>query len=242
MPVIAMTHEIGTQGDVIAAMLAQRLGIEFADQLFLEDRIVDRLHACKPLLGYDDVAREQPAVSRVVQTRDGRLDVTQDVAQSLVARVAVEEIRELAAYGNVLLKGWGAPAVLRTCADIFRMRITAPMDVRIQGLAARTGCCDERALRSMIETSDASLAGTLEPALGPGWRTGDDYHLVLGMQASTVEDAVVLLVDYIDAVTRCDRDLAGSAVRPRRTRFGAFGLAAGTDMESIFRAEQMLFG
>ena len=244
MPVIAMTHEIGSLGDCVAARLAVRLGIEFADQLFLEDRIVDRLECCKSLFSHHGIDRRQLVAGR----RDfGRVRPAQDprcrdVASSVIARLAMDEIRELAAYGNVLLKGWGAPTVLRNCPHIFRIRVTAPIDVRLAIMAARAGSCDERALRNTIETSDACLAGNLEPALGPGWRTGDDYHLVLGMQALTADDAVTLLADYVKAAIRRDQHLLEAPVMPRRVTTWDAAKSPGSDLASISRAEQVLFG
>ena len=230
MPVIAMTHEIGTLGEEVAAELALRLDVEFADQLFLQDRIVDRLAGGKALF-----TDRQP-----LQPRPEPHDRSLQVDERCLARCAEDEVRELAAYGNVLVRGWGAPTILRGCPHIFRVRVTAPIDARLANLRAASRSQGTAALRRQIESSDACLASNLEPMFGPGWRAGDIYHLVLGMHKLSVSDAVDLIAAYIEVAVRQDEDLFEQPTCCRHAPRDAGFVVA--DPASIARAEQALFG
>ena len=183
MTVIAMTYEIGTQGRQIASELAVRLGIDFADDQFLERRIADRLMHGKGRVG-----------TWAQQARN--------VDDWTLARRATDEIMELSAYGNVLIRGWGAASLLRGKAHVIRVRVCAPASFRLRVLAERYPAQDDAALRWLIKHSDACLASNLEPVLGPDWQSDDLYHLKIDAQEMPVSSSVDVLERLIEARTR----------------------------------------
>ena len=189
MTVIAMTHETGTQGREIAARLAQRLGVDFADEHFLGQRIADRLVRDK---GHFPSGLDQVSVLG---------DCLRIVGRGLRS-CAAEEIMELAAYDNILMRGWGAASLLADTPNTFCIRLYAPMRARLRVIAARKPAADARALQDLIEQSDASLSSNLEPVLGADWRTAKHYHLVLNTELQSVDASVDRIACVIDAATR----------------------------------------
>lgn len=192
MTVIAMTHEIGTFGQEIASQLASHIGIDYADQQFLEERIADRS------------ARDKGRCANQSDSA-GHFDRHLQVDGRRLARHASDEIDELAAYGRILIRGWGAASLLRGNPHIIRIRVWAPMSFRLRVMAARDPTREKEALRRLIESSDACLASNLEPVMGPDWRSSAWYHIVLGTHLVSVDEGVAQLVRFITAATAQDR-------------------------------------
>lgn len=219
MPVIAMSTEIGTLGDEVAAKLAKRLDIDYADRAFLESRIFDRWNGHKARSGFTPQApKSHEAACGSATHRSGPLGWVSAITDPLtsdeqrdLAYAAETEISELAAYGNIVFRGWGASAVLHSRVGIFRMRVTASMVMRQRMIGARLTGSDEVAVRRLIETSDRALSTNLEPVLGPGWRCTDGYHVVLDMGGYAVDEAVDVLFDHVTAAIKGieDDDLEG---------------------------------
>lgn len=236
MPVIALTHEIGTFGWQIAAMIATHLGLDFADQDFLEGRIANR-----------SMSEEHPA-GCPHDAADG-LGRSLAVDNWSLARHAEDEIRELAAYGNVVVRGWGAPSLLRDTPHVLRVRVVAPPCFRVGVLAAHHPTQSEAELLRLIDGSDTCLASNLEPVLGPEWRSGDFYHLTIGTHEVPIADAVRRIekliwtgFEHLQTVTRKPLRRSRRARRPEIRRIVGASSSQGTiDRSSIARAEQLLF-
>lgn len=236
MSVIAMTHEIGTLGRQIASRLAQRLGVDFADEPFLKHRIADRLARDK---GSSACGSENGAgFDHCLRVDDRRL-----------ARHAADEISELAAYGHIVMRGWGAASLLRDNPHVIRIRALAPMSFRLRVLATRERTRDEGSLRRLIEDSDSCLASNLQPVLGPDWRTGKFYHVMLCTHLLPVDDSVEQLVRFITAKSgRPSRSFQGVVARgltdrPTGTRSRERPAQISViDHATIAKAEQLLYG
>jgi cytidylate kinase len=184
MTVIAMTHEIGTFGQQVASQLALRIGVDYADQQFLEQRIADRS------------ARDK-GLSACGCTSGTNFDSHLQVDGRRLARHARDEIGELAAYGHILMQGWGAASLLRDNPHIFRIRVWAPMSFRLRVMADREPTRNEGSLRRQIERSDTCLASNMQPVLGPDWQSAEFYHVVLGTHVMPVDDCVAQLERFI---------------------------------------------
>lgn len=195
MTVIAMTYETGTHGRQIATKVAASLGILLADRHYLRERLIDRLEnrRLQGGCGLEEVA----AFNHAHSIDDRRL-----------ARLAEEEVREHTAYGNVLLRGWGAASLLRDMAYVVRVRVWAPLDYRLQILSERNPGLSRGALLQAIAESDSCLSSNLEPVLGPVWRTDDIYHLTLNTETLTVPDAASRIEQLVVSKLKpaaCDR-------------------------------------
>ena len=78
------------------------------------------------------------------------------IGSKRLARYTAEEVLELAARGNVLIRGWGACVILRDVPQVARIRVCAPMEMRERAVMGRSGLSDLAAARREIERNDAA--------------------------------------------------------------------------------------
>lgn len=233
MTVIAMPLEIGTLGRQITRGLAHRLNVELADSSFLGQRIADRLS--QPRARFDRSSGNLGAFADCLEVDD-----------KVLGRAADEEIRELAAYGNIIMRGWGATSILRDNPHVLRLRVTAPLEVRIERLGRHEGIRDRDVLARMIEDADRCLATNLEPVKGPVWREPEIYHLSLATHGMSVGAIVDQLAAYVLAATKPGRPGLYSMSRVRRIRpmpapRRPRRKGEDFDLVSLSRAERTLF-
>ena len=100
MTVIAMTREIGSLGNDVAAGLAARLGLRMFRSEIVASTVAERLGV------------ETGAVLRYVEG-SASLRERWQIDRRKLFRYTAEEILRLAQQGNVLIKGWGAATLLR---------------------------------------------------------------------------------------------------------------------------------
>ena len=182
MAVIAMTREMGTLGRDVAKGLAERLGLEVVHHELVENDIATRSG-----LRESEVRRFLGGeASFIGQWRMDRKRLSHFTAQ---------EILELAARDNVLIRGWGATYLLREVPHVVCVRICAPMDFRTRVLMVRLGIGDADAARREIEKSDAAHNGTMQRLFGADWTDATLY-------AAALNTARVPPADCVDHVVR----------------------------------------
>lgn len=142
MTIIAIDGGIGTFGQEIATRLSNQLGIELCDAPDLEEKLLDRLIA-------DQLVPDMPGPTRVDFSRALHVPVGR------WCRLVSDEILERAAYGNVVIRGWGAAALLGRYSHVCRVRITASFEDRMLRLAEHHASASRDQLRQAIESSDA---------------------------------------------------------------------------------------
>lgn len=177
MPVIAMTHELGTQGGEIAIGLAERLGLEIIHHELIEHDIAER------------TGQPDTVVHRMLE---GELSLLERLKASRkrIARITALEILEIAAKGNALIRGWGATYLLRSIPHVVCVRVCAPMQFRQQVVMERIGLANLIAAKSEIERSDASHNGVMHRLFGIDWRDPALYAIALNTARVPVADCV----------------------------------------------------
>ena len=124
MTVIAMTREMGTRGSEVAAGVAERLGLSIIHHEIVEHDIAER------------TGMAEGAVHRILE---GEASIVERwrLDRKRMSRCTAQEILELAAKGNVLIRGWGATYLLRTIPQALCVRICARMPFREKILMRR---------------------------------------------------------------------------------------------------------
>lgn len=200
MTVIALHGGIGSHGEAIAAGLADELGLVLCDAVDMEAKLLDRLIP-NPAWPCGSVPR--------------RVDISAATGLSLNrwCQLVAEEIQELAAYGNVLIIGWGAAALLGKYPQISRVRVTASHDVRIRRLAAH----HPRASRAQLDQAIAS-ADAIDDFYLNWFGGGRDVSTLFGLHhdtsAQTVAASVTTILAAIgrSAGSACARRSASAAM------------------------------
>jgi cytidylate kinase len=179
MTIVAISREMGSQGYEVAAAVAKALGFAYVDREIL-------LHAAR----VQDVPE-----AKIVDIADRRL--------SLWERFDEEKRRYLtfieAAYyafaekGNLVTAGRGGPFFLREVTHALRVRIMAPVEVRVRRVMARDKL-DHQMAKAKVKDYDRELAGRIEYLFGVDWSLPEHYDIVLNTEADTFPFYVDLLV------------------------------------------------
>lgn len=180
MTVIAMTREMGSLGKDVAAGLAEELGIDIVHHELIEHHLAERL------------ALGESAVHRFLEGQ-ASLWERWNIDSNRMSRYTADEVLQLAARGNVLIRGWGAAQLLREVSHVMCVRICAPMSKRIAVMMERLGVGDEQAVRREIERNDSAHSRTVQRQFDGDWRDAENYDIVLNTGFLPVETCVAQL-------------------------------------------------
>ena len=174
MPVITLSRELGSRGDDVAMIAAERLGL----------RLVGR-----ELINRAARAAGAPEVALAEIDELGLLGVKPSpAAVRLYTQKVAEVIRELAARGNLLVVGRGGQVVLAGEPGVLHVRVIAPRPMRLQLVQERCRVTLEAAA-ARIDASDKARAAYLRRYYGVRWDAANLYTLVLNMAQLSVEAA-----------------------------------------------------
>lgn len=176
MPVIAMTHEMGSLARDVAIELASRMGLRSL-QHEVGDQIAERLHVPKSLIR---------------RLREGKVGFLEKLRtdESAEAVFAAEEVLTIASEGNVVIRGWGATCLLRPVPHIPCIRITRSVENRVRWLMEHVELDDTEAALHEIHRSDSAHAARMHERFGVTWGDPALYDLTLNTDRLTIESCV----------------------------------------------------
>ena len=177
MIVIAMTNELGTLSKAVADQLAERLGVVHVLHHNETRDFGQRIPRAK------DAGRE-PAEGNVI--RPSRFRGDRPALRQSLAR----EVLEIAAHGNVLIRGCCAPAILRDVGHVLRVRVAAPMQLRAPVVMRSFDTRDEPAAAKLIRQADARYADLIEDCFGVNVKSPCLYDVTLNTERLTVDECV----------------------------------------------------
>ena len=186
MAVIAMTREMGTLGKEVVAGLAERLGLEVIQHGLVEHNIAENAG-----LPENEVHRFLEGEASLLER--WRMD------RRRMRCCTEQEIFELAAKGNVLIRGWGSVYLLRSVPHAFSVRVCAPMEFREAVVMQRLGLKDHAAARREIERDDAAHNGAMQGMFGIDWTDPAHYTIVLNTARVPVQECVDCVVRLVQS-------------------------------------------
>lgn len=176
MPVIAMNQEMGSRGMYVEEGLAAQLGLATVRHEVI-NHVAEKMQVRKSTL------------QRFLEGKAGMLE-RWGTDESSLAVYKAEEIIGLAAKGNVLIRGWGAAALLRPISHVLCVRIGAPFELRVKWLMERLETDDEEFVREEIRQSDAAHIANMQSQFGVTWGDPMIYDLVLNTERVSVESCI----------------------------------------------------
>jgi cytidylate kinase len=186
MTIVAISRELGSGGNAIAAAVAKALNFEYVEREILLQAA--RVH---------EVPEE-----KIADVDERRL--------SLWERFDEEKRRYLifieAAYysfaekGNVVTAGRGGPFFLRDISHAVKVRIMAPFDVRVRRVMEQEKV-DQRAAAARVRNYDRELSGRIDYLFGLDWTLPENYDLVI----NTGNDAWEFYTDLLVSAARHPR-------------------------------------
>ena len=183
MPVIAMNQEMGSQGKYVAEKLAEELGLDIVRHEIIE-HVAEKMHLRKS------------ALQRFLEGKAGLLE-RWGTDEASLALFKVEEILELAAKGNVIIRGWGATHVLRPIPHIPCVRVGAPFATRLKWLMNSLGTDDEDMVAEEIRHSDMAHRANMQHQFGVAWGEPMQYDITLNTERLSVATCVAMIKELL---------------------------------------------
>ena len=182
MAIVTVSRELGSLGTEIADTLCSGLGLARLDKESLEGLLTTLGMSSPQFERADEKAPgfwEHFSVERVRYL---------DFMKAAMYRFAAER--------DCLVVGRGAHLIFRGVPGVLRLRVVAPVKLRVERLQARLGVDQPRALR-ILHQSDRDRAGYHRYFFDAAWDALADYDLVVNTAfvspAETVETVAALL-------------------------------------------------
>jgi len=180
MTVIALTQEMGSLARDVAERVAGELGLALMRHEVV-DHVSTRMHVPTSL------------INRLREGQAGALERLRADRTSLAVYMT-EEVLDVAARGNVVLRGWGATMLLRAVPHVVRVRVTRPFAQRVAWLQERLGTDDVDAAEEEVRRSDRAHAARMHAQFGVTWGDPLLYDLVLNTERLSVESCAAQIV------------------------------------------------
>lgn len=182
MAIITISREMGSGGQIVARNLADTLGytlidgeaiLKVADQHGLTAAAVEK-------------ADEKPPA--FVESLDTSLEIDLHRIEQIVLEYALK--------GNVVIYGRGGQDLLEDVSSVFRVRIIAPFDTRVERWAEREWL-DPDLSRILVRKSDQQRAGFIKYYFDRDWNDPYYYDLTVNTSKLSEEKTVELICQGI---------------------------------------------
>ena len=183
MSIVAMTREMGSLGKDVAEGLARDLGLRLFYHEII-DSVADKTHM------------PPNVITRFLQSKAGLIE-SMRVDQDAISLYTAEEVLDLAAKGNLMIRGWGATSLLRPVSNVLCVRVCAPFASRTQRIMERLGIDDSELALDEIKKSDAAHAASMLRRVGIHWQDAEHYDLTLNTERLSVEDCIEQIKDLL---------------------------------------------
>ena len=180
MAILTISREHGSGGEEVGHKVAARLGYQYVDK----ERLLRDLDAADTRWGR--VARE---VDEVTPTFWERYDWQY---QGFVAQMEAL-ILAYAAVDNVVIIGRGGSFLLRAVPHCLRVRLVAPLKVRVERIMMLENL-DQAAAERLIVKEDEERAGYIKANYGKNWGNQKRYDLTLNTGNLNHDQVVNILV------------------------------------------------
>jgi len=180
--IVTIEREFGSGGGVIAAELARRLGWKLWDQQ-LTCEIAQRAQVPESAVALCDervdsrLYRLAKAFWRGSYERSIPLADAHTFDTDRMMTMVGEIMRTIAAEGDAVIVGRGAPFFLRERKDTFRVFTYAPHDDKIRRLLAMGKSREEA--EDMVENVDRERMAYIKHYFNAEWPTRSLYHLMI---------------------------------------------------------------
>ncbi len=187
MGVVTLSRELGSRGDKIAELLAEKLSYRFVNKAEIERVLREDGVPDSSFEKYDE---KSPGFwHRFSRDRDRYLHLL----SYTVSRFAYE--------GDCVILGRGSQVLLARFPSILNLRVTAPFDLRVELVARQFGHTYQEA-EHMVHHSDRERAGFHRFFFSESWTNTELYDLVLSTEYLNEEAAVDLICHALAALQR----------------------------------------
>lgn len=180
MAIITISREMGSGGIPIAHKAAEKLGYTLIDGEAIA-KVAGKYGLTPEAL---EKADEKPPA--FVEKLDEQMEVDLHLIELIILEYALK--------GNVIIYGRGGQDLLKEINSVFRVRIIAPFEERIERWAEREWL-DPDLARILVRKSDQQRAGFIKYYFDRDWNDPLHYDLVINTSRLSEEVAVKLLCE-----------------------------------------------
>src|SRR5262245_8688539 len=177
MAVVAITREMGSLGNEVAAGLGNELGLPVVYHEVI-DHLADRMRVRR---------------SHVIRLLDGHAGLLERLTADKVSMFlhSSDEVIALAQQGKgAIIRGWGATHLLRGVPHVVCVRVCAPFKVRHQRMMQRVGSDDAEMVADEIHRNDEAHTAIMRRNFDLRWTDSEHYDVVLNTERVTVGECV----------------------------------------------------
>ncbi len=182
MAIITISREMGSGGIPIAVEAARTLGYTLIDGDSIRE-VAGEYGLTEEAI---DQADEKPPA--FVDSLDDKLAVDLHQIELIIL--------EKALTGNVIIYGRGGQDLLKDISNVFRVRISAPYEERVERWAEREWLDPDYA-RLLVRRSDQQRAGFIKYYFDRNWEDPLGYDLVINTSRLSHEMAVKMICDGV---------------------------------------------
>lgn len=180
MPLITITHSIGSQGVKIARHVAQGLKAPLYDDFKLQMIALDLGLLSEDLVSLDE--RAPGLLDRILNTQPRHyMDLMEMV------------IYEVARGGEGVIVGHGSPLLLQDFGCAFHVGLDAHESFRLKNIMQNYALEEKPALK-MLQKSDSQKSGFMRYAFQLDWRESRLYDLLINTAKLTPESAARTII------------------------------------------------
>ncbi len=182
MAIITISREMGSGGIPIAHKAAEKLGYTLVDGEMLM-KVAEKYGLSAEAL---EKADEKPPA--FVEKQDYQVEVDLHQIELIILEYALK--------GNVIIYGRGGQDLLQEIDSVFRVRVIAPFDLRVERWAEREWL-DPDLARKLVRRSDQQRAGFIKYYFDRDWEDPLGYDLIINTERMTEETAVQLICEGV---------------------------------------------
>jgi len=179
MAIITFSREMGSGGIPIVHQVAKELGYTLVDGDVIKDAADDYDLSQEALQQIDE---KPPAF---VDNLDRKIELNMNRIQLIVLEQALQ--------GKVVIYGRGGQDILPGISSVYRVRVIAPFEERVERWAEREWI-DPDLARSLVRKSDQQRAGFIKYYFDRNWTNPIEYDLVINTTRTSIDTAVKLIV------------------------------------------------
>jgi cytidylate kinase len=184
VPIIAITKEMYSLGTSIGREVARQLGSEFIRQDIIREAVRE-YHALEAKL------------VETVEEKPGFFEVLSETARRHHIFVAAE-VYEFALREQIVIIGRWSTLLLRGVGHALRIRVCAPLDIRVRRMVERTNV-EEPVARDRIGRYDEGVRARIRQFFEVEWSDPLLYDLTVNTGTVSVEAAVALIINLAAA-------------------------------------------
>jgi cytidylate kinase len=199
MAVITISRELGSEGDQVATLLAERLGYRWVDKALLTQMAHEAGMDEEAVLALE---RSIPNRARLTSTdmrslyskQPGAWEKKGALDDQTYRRVLRETMEKYATEGNAIIIGRGGQMVLRDWPTALHVHLFAPAEVRTQRIMQRFGIAEPEAARRITTSDEEKRLFIRFMHDNANWKDPKYYHLIINTGVVTPEAATEMIM------------------------------------------------